>query len=63
MTDEQQPPPAQRPARPLFGYRDTGAEPKRSRYTITRAWLILLVLIALYLSWTLVVYFFEPGLR
>jgi hypothetical protein len=63
MTDEPQPPPPQRPARPLFGYRDTGSEPKRSRYTITRAWVILAVLILIYLSWTLTVYFLEPGIR
>jgi hypothetical protein len=61
MADEQ--PPQQRPARPLFGYRDTGAEPPRSRYTITRAWIILAVLIVIYVAWTLTVYFLEPGLR
>jgi hypothetical protein len=60
MADEQQPP---RPARPLFGYRETGAEPGRSRYTIKRAWVILAVLIAIYLAWTLTIYFLEPGLR
>jgi hypothetical protein len=30
---------------------------------MNRAWLILAVLIVLYLGWTLVVYFLEPGLR
>jgi hypothetical protein len=60
MADEK---PPSRPARPLFGYRETGAEPGRSRYTITRAWIILAVLIAIYLAWTLTVYFLEPGLR
>jgi hypothetical protein len=28
-----------------------------------RAWIILAVLIAFYLGWTLVVFFLEPGLR
>jgi hypothetical protein len=28
-----------------------------------RAWIILAVLVALYLVWTLIVYFLEPGLR
>jgi hypothetical protein len=62
MADEQQPQPPG-PARPLFGYRDTGAEPGRSARTIARAWIILAVLIVLYLAWTLTVYFLEPGLR
>jgi hypothetical protein len=61
MADEQ--PPPQRPARPLFGYRETGAEPPRSRYTVTRAWIILAVLIVIYVAWTLTIYFLEPGLR
>ena len=52
-----------RPARPLFGYRDTGTDVRHSRRTVTRAWAILAVLIALYLAWTLTVYFLEPGLR
>jgi hypothetical protein len=30
---------------------------------MTRAWVILAVFMALYLGWTLVVYFLEPGLR
>jgi hypothetical protein len=52
------------PARPLFGYRDIGAEDARhSRRAFVRAWLILAILIALYLGWTLTVYFLEPGLR
>ena len=59
MADE----PRQRPARPLFGYRDTGEDVRHSRRTVTRAWIILAVLIALYLAWTLTVYFLEPGLR
>jgi hypothetical protein len=28
-----------------------------------RAWIILGVLVVGYLTWTLIVYFFEPGLR
>jgi hypothetical protein len=53
-----------RPARPLVGYRDTGAEEARfSRASIVRAWIILAVISLLYLGWTLTVYFLEPGLR
>jgi hypothetical protein len=59
MADE----PPQRPARPLVGYRDTGEDIRHSRRTITRAWIILAVLVLLYLGWTLTVYFLEPGLR
>jgi hypothetical protein len=55
--------PEQRPARPLVGYRDVGEDVRHSRSAMTRAWVILAVLIALYLGWTLVVYFLEPGLR
>ena len=51
------------PARPLAGYRDVGAEVRHSRRNVTRAWIILAVLIAFYLTWTLIVYFLEPGLR
>ena len=52
------------PARPLSGYRDTGAEPARhSRGAVIRAWLILAILALFYLGWTLTVYFLEPGLR
>jgi hypothetical protein len=61
MADEQQP--DRSGARPLFGYRDTGAEPGRTPRTMTRAWIILAVLIVIYLVWTLVIYFLEPGLR
>ena len=61
MPDEQQQP--QRPARPLVGYRDVGEDVRHSRGAVSRAWVILAVLIVLYLAWTLVVYFFEPGLR
>ena len=61
MPDEQQPP--QRPARPLVGYRDVGEDVRHSRGAISRAWLILAVLVVLYLAWTLTVYFLEPGLR
>jgi hypothetical protein len=52
-----------RPARPLFGYRDIGEDVRHTRSAMTRAWIILVILIVLYLAWTLVVYFLEPGLR
>jgi hypothetical protein len=53
-----------RPARPLVGYRDTGAEEVRhSRGSLIRAWIILIALALFYLGWTLTVYFLEPGLR
>ena len=53
-----------RPARPLFGYRDVGGpDVRHSRSAMTRAWIVLAVMIVLYLAWTLVVYFLEPGLR
>jgi hypothetical protein len=52
-----------RPARPLFGYRDIGPDARHSRRAIVRAWVILAVLVGIYLTWTLIVYFFEPGLR
>jgi hypothetical protein len=55
--------PEQRPARPLAGYRDVGEDVRHSRSAMTRAWVILAVLMALYLGWTLIVYFLEPGLR
>jgi hypothetical protein len=51
------------PARPLAGYRDVGHHVRHSRRTVTRAWVILALLIAGYLTWTLIIYFFEPGLR
>jgi hypothetical protein len=52
------------PARPLVGYRDTGADPTRhSRGAEIRAWIILAIIAAFYLGWTLTVYFLEPGLR
>jgi hypothetical protein len=50
-------------ARPLVGYRDVGEDIRHSRRTFARAWVILAVLMALYLGWTLVVFFLEPGLR
>jgi hypothetical protein len=54
----------QQPARPLMGYRDTGAEEDRhSRSASIRAWLILALIGLFYLGWTLTVYFLEPGLR
>ena len=52
-----------RPARPLFGYRDVGEDVRHSRRAQNRAWVILGILILLYLGWTLIVYFLEPGLR
>jgi hypothetical protein len=52
-----------RPARPLFGYRDVGEDVRWSRQAQYRAWVILAVMIALSLGWTLTVYFLEPGLR
>jgi hypothetical protein len=51
------------PARPLFGYRDTGADVRHSRGALFRAWLILALLVLFYIGWTLTVYFIEPGLR
>jgi hypothetical protein len=62
MPDEQKQP---RPARPLFGYRDVGGAGniRHGRTAMTRAWIILAILIVLYLAWTLTVYFLEPGLR
>jgi hypothetical protein len=52
-----------KPARPLFGYRDIGPDARHSRRAVQRSWVILAVLVAIYLIWTLIVYFFEPGLR
>jgi hypothetical protein len=52
-----------RPARPLFGYRDVGEDVRHSPRAISRAWLILAVMIVVYLGWTLTIYFIEPGLR
>jgi hypothetical protein len=52
-----------KPARPLFGYRDIGPDARHSHRAVVRAWVILAVLVAIYLVWTLIVYFFEPGLR
>jgi hypothetical protein len=52
-----------RPARPLFGYRDVGQDVRHSRPALMRAWIILAVLMVLYLAWTLIIYFLEPGLR
>jgi hypothetical protein len=54
----------QRPARPLVGYRDTGeGDPRHSRGSLIRAWIILGIIALFYLGWTLTVYFLEPGLR
>lgn len=51
-----------RPARPLYGYRDTGAV-RHGRAATWRAWIILAVMIVLYLAVMLTIYFVEPGLR
>jgi hypothetical protein len=55
--------PRMKGARPLFGYRDVGEDVRHSRGSLIRGWIILAVLVAFYLGWTLIVYFFEPGLR
>jgi hypothetical protein len=52
-----------RPARPLFGYRDVGEDVRHTRRAELRAWLILALLALLFVGWTLIVYFLEPGLR
>jgi hypothetical protein len=52
-----------RPARPLLGYRDVGEDVRHSRQAVSRAWVILAIMVVLYLAWTLTVYFVEPGLR
>ena len=52
-----------RSARPLFGYRDVGEDVRHGRNALTRAWIVLAILIVIYLAWTLTVYFIEPGLR
>jgi hypothetical protein len=52
-----------RPARPLFGYRDIGEDVRHGRRAISRAWVILALMVLVYLAWTLTVYFVEPGLR
>ena len=48
---------------PLFGYRDVGEDVRHSRRAVPRAWIILAIMVVLYLVWTLIVYFLEPGLR
>jgi len=57
--------PERRPsaARPLVGYRDVGEDVRHSRGSEYRAWIILAAIMLLYLGWTLIVYFLEPGLR
>ena len=54
-----------RPARPLYGYRDIGAAAgaRHSRRAVTRAWLILAVMLLVYAAVMLTIYFVEPGLR
>jgi hypothetical protein len=51
------------PARPLHGYRDVGEDVEHGRGALTRAWLILALMVVLWLAWTLTVFFLEPGLR
>jgi hypothetical protein len=61
MAEEERP---LRPGRPLHGYRDVGGPPARhSRRAVSRAWVILAVMILLYLAVVLTIYFVEPGLR
>ena len=50
-------------AAPLVGYRDVGQDVRHSRRAISRAWIILGLMVLVYLGWTLTVYFIEPGLR
>jgi hypothetical protein len=52
-----------RPARPLVGYRDVGEDVRQTRQAAVRTWVLIGVLAAFYLGWTLTVYFLEPGLR
>jgi len=52
-----------RPARPLLGYRDVGEDVRHGKSVVTRAWIVLAILIVIYLAWTLTIYFLEPGLR
>jgi hypothetical protein len=59
MADE----PRRRPARPLVGYRDIGEDVRHGRSAQVRAWVILGCLMLIYIGWTLVIYFLEPGLR
>jgi hypothetical protein len=54
--------PRLRPGRPLSGYRDVG-DIRNSNRAHVRSWVILACLMAIYLGWTLVIYFLEPGLR
>jgi hypothetical protein len=54
-----------RPARPLYGYRDIGAPAgaRHTRQAVTRAWVILVLMIVIYLGVMLTIYLVEPGLR
>ena len=54
---------SRRPARPLLGYRDVGEDVRHGRQAVSRAWVILAIMAVLYLAWTLLVFFVEPGLR
>ena len=53
----------QRPARPLYGYRDIGPDVRHTRANVIRAWVVFAALALFYLAWTLIIYFLEPGLR
>ena len=56
--------PPRTPARPLLGYRDTGAEEEAySKRAILRSWLFLALMVIVYLALMLPIYFLEPGLR
>jgi hypothetical protein len=48
-----------------LGYRDIGAPPgaRHTRRAVTRAWLILAVMLLVYAGVMLTIYFVEPGLR
>ena len=63
MSEDERRRPRLRPARPLFGYRDVGEDVRHGRPAVTRAWVVLAILVLFYLAWTLTVYFIEPGLR
>jgi hypothetical protein len=58
---DQERPPREEPATPLVGYRDM-PQPTGRRHGLV-GWIILAAMTIGYLAWTLVVYFFEPGIR
>ena len=63
MEHPPEPPQPPQPARPLYGYRDVGEDVEHGRRAVVRSWWILAVMVAIYLTWTLIVFFLEPGLR